>query len=66
MNMLAVIHLFQGMPEDVWVTDDPATSEQWRDELDKAHGITRDADGEPLTEQDHQVVVLNCYRLKIG
>ena len=66
MHLRAVIHLFQGLPEDIWVTDESEVAEAWRAELDQEHGITRDEDGEPLSENDHQVVVLNCYRLNIG
>ncbi len=66
MNLLAVVHVFDGVPEDVWVTDKPELAEEWRAELDQEHGITGDEDGEPLTDSSHEVMVLNCYRLNIG
>ena len=66
MNLRAVVHLLNGLAEDVWVTDKPEVAEEWRTELDERYGITRDPDGEPLAENDHQGIVVNCYRLNIG
>lgn len=66
MDLLAVIHLYMGLVEDVWVTDKEAVAETWRTDLDAMYGIARDEDGEPVVELPHQVLVWTCHRRDIG
>ena len=68
MNCYAVIHLNEGYPEDVWVTDKMDLAERWKSELDARYGITRDEDGAPVPDEPakHQVIVVNSYRQDIG
>ena len=66
MDLLAVIHLHQGFPEDIWITDKADRAEEWRAELDDRYAIIRDDDGAPLIVRDHQVLALNSYRQDIG
>lgn len=68
MDLLAVVHVYEGFPEDIWVTDKAELAEEWRAELDKKYGIVRDEDGPPDPNEptNVQILVLNIYRQDIG
>ena len=46
MELLVVLDVYQGFPEEIWITDNEETAQRWEAELDARYSIQRDEDGE--------------------